>query len=165
MQRAEDRLRIGVEVADREVRLAAGGAMRSQDVLAQVGAGAPQAHPLADPDEQARDLGVAEHEVAAGGHALVAGVHMGTGRARGAGVGVALGRLADGDRHAERVAPRPGFGHAAVPGPAVERAPAAVLEAVEADPAARVSGARRADDGRVEGRAWHAPTVPVGRDN
>lgn len=90
---------------------------------------AAQAHPLTDPDEQASDLGVAEHEVAPGRDALVARVHVGAGRARRARVGVALGRLANGDRHAECVAPGAGFRHAPIAGTAVERTPAAVLEA------------------------------------
>jgi hypothetical protein len=44
------------------------------------------ARAFADPDQQARDLGVAKHEVAAGPHALVAGVHVLAGGAPGAGI-------------------------------------------------------------------------------
>lgn len=94
----QDRLCVRVEVVDREVGLTAGPAgPLPQDVLAKVGAGGPEAHALPDTDQQARDLGVAEHEGAAGRDPLVASVHVLTGGARSARVGMVPGRLADGD--------------------------------------------------------------------
>ena len=163
--RGQDRRGERVEVVDREVGLAARPAnARAQDVLAQVGAGGPQAHALPDPDQQARDLGVAEHEVAAGRDALVTGVHVLTGGARGTRVGMVPGRLADSHWHAERVPPGAWLGHAPIAGPPVGVAPAAALEAVQPDATVRVSRTGRPHHGRVEGRAWHAPTVAVGPD-
>ena len=80
---------------------------------------------------------------------------------------IVFGQL-DGDAHpwvGAFVAPGPGLRHASIAGTAVERAPAAVPVAVESDPAARVSWARRADDDRVKGRAGHGRMVTTERDS
>jgi hypothetical protein len=90
VERRDDHRGKGVEVVDGEVRLAArlAGADRSEwrhrvvavaeaeDRLAQLAARRAQAHALAQAQEQAGDLSVAEHEGAASLDALVASVHV-----------------------------------------------------------------------------------------
>jgi len=75
------------------------------------------------------------------------------------------GRLPDRDRERKGVAARPRRQDAAIAWAAVSGAPPAGLIAVEANLAARVLGAGRADDPRVERRASHAAIVPPDRDS
>ena len=131
----------------------------SEDRPAQLPARRAQAHALADAQEQARDLGVPEHEAAAGPDALVAGVHVLAGRAGGARIGVVLGRLADGHREAERVTPDALGRHAAVSRTAVGIAPLAAAEAVQPDPVTRVLRTPRTDDRRIGLGPCHVASV------
>ena len=165
MERRDDRRGEGVEVVDREVGLAADitcGAI-AEDGLAQLPAGRPQAHALADAQEEAGDLGVAEHEVAAGLGALVTAVHVLARRAGRSGVGMVLGRLADGDRKAEGVALAALGRHAAIARAAMGVAPLAAAEAIQPDLVVRVLRAPWADDRRVGLGACHGPNFLLGR--
>jgi hypothetical protein len=162
VERRDDGRGEDVEVVDGQVGLPAGAARDlalasvAEDREAQLAARLAQAHALAHAQEEAGDLGVSEQEAAAGPDALVAAVHVLAGRAGHPGVGVALGRLADGDRQAEGMALRARRGHAAVPRPSVEVAPAAALEAVQPDPVGRVLRTPRSDHGWIGARARHA---------
>lgn len=80
-------------------------------------------------------------------------------------VGMPLGRLADGERRAERVPAAARLGHAAIAGPPVDVAPRAVPEAVKPDSAAWMVRAARSDDGRIELGACHRPTLAGQRDS
>ena len=103
---------------------------------------------------------MAEDEAAAGLDALVATVHVLTGRTGDARVGVSFGGLADRDRKAEGVAPCARLRHAAIAGTAVGIAPLTVTVAVEPNPAIGILGASWADRRRVGLRACHGPMLP-----
>ena len=119
IDRGEDAERVGVEVVDGEVGLAARVAAADalelplvglavaglEDVLAQLAARVAQAHALADVDEQAGDLLVAEHEAATAPDALVALEQVVAVRAGPARVGVRARSAAGPHRERERRGP------------------------------------------------------------
>ena len=172
-QGSQDAEGIGIEVVHREVRLPARVAAADplegpcarrpvvvpQDMVAEFAAGLAQAGALAEPDEQTRDLLVPEHEPAPGADAFVALEDVLAVRARSPRVGVAVGRLADGDREREGVPLRPRHRYAAVARSPVGIAPAGCREAVEQDSAARVGRALGPKGRTVEERASHAPRL------
>lgn len=85
MEGLDDRRRERVEVVRRQVGLAARLAGTGpEDRAAELRARIAQAHALAQAQEEAGDLGVAEHEVAPGLDSLVTLVHVLAARARGA---------------------------------------------------------------------------------
>lgn len=117
-----------------------------EDVTAEVTARFAETHALADADQEAGDLLVAEYEAPAGSDAFVALEDVIAVRAGRAVVGMRLGRLPDGHREREGVALRARRELAAVAGAAVPVAPSGRREAIAHDRAAGMPGAFREDE-------------------
>ncbi len=154
----------GVEVVRSEIGLAAGlWADEAEHGSAGSARRLAQAHPLAQAHEQAGDVLVAEGEVDACPGTLVALEDVFAAGTGSTGIRVVPGRLTDRDRTREGMAAGPGLGHAPVAGSAVGIAPAAALEAVQADTTTRMAGARRAD--RRDGPRGWLPRADPGRSS